>query len=181
MSYSEDLERERTRRVVLPDFVIEEIKAFHAELKRDKEAALLVAADLDSYFVGVQRFIADTRRKTKDWDIGGWLAELHRHCQIPSQIREKLKSLESVQWADIQQTSFPDKVDQYRRAALVREYREGLKPGNVKGLCDRVMGQVNDTLAMLEANAPVRDPVVEAPTTDHDSGKLIVVNNLPHD
>ena len=86
MSYSEDLERERTRRVVLPDFVIEELKQFHAELKPDKEKALLVAKDLDSYFVGIQRFIAETRRKknSKDWEIGGWLAELDSLCRIPA-------------------------------------------------------------------------------------------------
>ena len=181
MSYSEDLARERIRPVVLPDFVIAELKLFHAELKPDKEKALLVAKDLDSYCVGVQRFIADTRRKknSRDWEIQGWLAELASLCRIPAQIRDKLKALESVEWGDIQQTSFPDKVDQYRRGALVREYRESLKPGNVKGTCERIMGQVRDQLVMLDSNAPVRDPIVAAPSPPYeDSDKLIIINNL---
>jgi len=111
--------------------VITELKVFHAELKPDEEKALLVAKDLDDYCVDIQRFIADTRRKknSKDWDVKGWLAELDSHRRIPAQIRETLEALESVQWGDLQQTSFPDKVDQFRRGALVREFRERLNPG----------------------------------------------------
>ena len=183
MSYSEDLERERIRPVKVPAYVIEELKRFQAELEPDKERARVVAEDLHVYCGDIQRFIADARRRknSKDWEVGAWLAELDRHCRIPAQIRDKLKALESVQWGDICQTSFPDKVDQYRRGALVREYREGLKPGNVKGTCDRIMGQVRDHLAQIDANAPVRDPVVEPVSKDDGSGELTVVSNLPHD
>ena len=157
---------------------------WHKQREPAKKYALAAIPALDALFGSeVRPFIAEVEvAGIRDTEVHTHLHELRQLLNKPNELRQHLAALEQVDWFQLNQTSYPDQFDSFRRAALGRHFDNVLSRfGAVDMRAKELMTAIRSRIVWLaECGVIPGNSFSRKPTPEDTPEPLKVLTNLNH-
>lgn len=151
MGFSEDLAVVKTQATDTGRFKAEAVKAFHAELKPFRDAAIKCVAEMDKHHANeVLPFISEvSAAQVDDHEMTGWLFELRTLGNASGQVRAAIAESEKIGWDDMASSVFPDELNAVGRLGLISHFTSRFNPGDVIKRRVMIMGMIRTKVKEL--------------------------------